>query len=108
MLQECGMRKFEAPLEESIPVGAASLESIVCTEELRSHPSCAHDYTKENRALVIVITAFAVNQKLRRHSLEKALELQSQSAVEPKVRPLAHRPTSKAGTLPKEACKSLL
>jgi PAS domain S-box-containing protein len=45
------------PLEESIPEGAASLESILCTEELRRRPSRPPDYEKENRALVALATA---------------------------------------------------
>jgi PAS domain S-box-containing protein len=40
------------PLGGSIPEGAASLESILCTEELRQRPSRPPDYEKENRALV--------------------------------------------------------
>jgi signal transduction histidine kinase/CheY-like chemotaxis protein len=42
----------EFPLEDSVPEGAASLESILCTKELRSRPSRPPDYEKENRALV--------------------------------------------------------
>jgi PAS domain S-box-containing protein len=45
------------PLEESIPQGAASLESILCTEELRRRPWRAPDYEKENRALVALAAA---------------------------------------------------
>ena len=44
-------------LEASIPEGAASLESILCTEELRSRPSRPPDYEKENRALVALATS---------------------------------------------------
>jgi PAS domain S-box-containing protein len=47
------------PLGESIPEGAASLESILCTEELRRRPSRPPDYEKENRALVSLASAFA-------------------------------------------------
>src|SRR3984957_8836869 len=45
------------PLGESIPEGAASLESILCTEELRSRPWRPPDYEKENRALVALASA---------------------------------------------------
>ncbi len=47
------------PLEASIPVGAAPLESILCTEELRRRPSRPPDYEKENRALVALVSALA-------------------------------------------------
>ena len=40
------------PLEQSILEGGASLESILCTEELRQRPSRPPDYEKENGALV--------------------------------------------------------
>lgn len=45
--------------EASIPEGAASLESILCTEELRSRPSRPPDYAKENRALMTLAGAMA-------------------------------------------------
>ena len=45
------------PLEDSIPEGAVSLESILCTEELRRRPWRPPDYEKENRALVALATA---------------------------------------------------
>ena len=45
------------PAEELIPQGAASLESILCTEELRRRPSRPPDYERENRALVALATA---------------------------------------------------
>ena len=47
------------PVEESFPEGAAPLESILCTEELRSRPGRPPDYEKENRALVTLATAMA-------------------------------------------------
>jgi PAS domain S-box-containing protein len=46
-------------LEDSIPEAGASLESILCTEELRHRPSRPPDYEKENRALVALMTALA-------------------------------------------------
>ena len=49
----------DVPLETSIPDGAVSLESILCTEELRRRPSRLPDYEKENRALVKLVSALA-------------------------------------------------
>jgi transcriptional regulator with GAF, ATPase, and Fis domain len=48
-----------APFPFSISDGAASLESILCTEELRRRPSRPPDYEKENRALVALRSALA-------------------------------------------------
>ena len=45
------------PLDCSIP--EASLESILCTEELQRRPSRPPDYEKENRALVALMAALA-------------------------------------------------
>ena len=45
------------PLESSTP--AASLESILCTEELHRRPSHPPDYRKENRALAALASALA-------------------------------------------------
>ncbi len=50
-------KPVEFPVEASIPEGGASLESILCTEELRRRPSRPPDYQKENRALVSLATA---------------------------------------------------
>jgi PAS domain S-box-containing protein len=47
----------EFPAEELLLQGADSLESVLCTEELRSRPSRPPDYEKENRALVALATA---------------------------------------------------
>jgi PAS domain S-box-containing protein len=47
------------PLEGSIPEAEASLESILCTEELQSRPLRSADYEKENRALVKLMSALA-------------------------------------------------
>ena len=44
--------RVNAALEDSIPEAGASLESILCTGELRRRPSRPPDYEKENRALV--------------------------------------------------------
>ena len=49
--------KNDLPLEASIPHGAVSLESILCTEELRRRPWRRPDYEKENRALVALAGA---------------------------------------------------
>src|SRR5215471_4571818 len=49
--------KRHAPLEDSIP--KASLESILCTDELRRRPWRSPDYEKENRALVALASALA-------------------------------------------------
>jgi PAS domain S-box-containing protein len=46
-------------LEDSIPEAGASLESILCTEELQRRPSRPPDYEKENRALVALMSALA-------------------------------------------------
>ena len=51
--------KPDPPVEASIPTGAAPLESILCTEELKSRPSRPPDYEKENRALVALVSALA-------------------------------------------------
>jgi GAF domain-containing protein len=51
------MSKSHAPLEDSIP--QASLESILCTEELYRRPCRSPDYEKENRALVALVSALA-------------------------------------------------
>ena len=47
------------PFPSSLPDGTASLESILCTEELRRRPSRPPDYEKENRALVALRSALA-------------------------------------------------
>jgi PAS domain S-box-containing protein len=47
----------DVPLDSSVPT--ASLESILCTEELRRRPSRPPDYEKENQALVKLVSALA-------------------------------------------------
>jgi PAS domain S-box-containing protein len=54
---ESATAKNDLPLEASIPHGAVSLESILCTEELRRRPWRPPDYEKENRALVALAGA---------------------------------------------------
>lgn len=49
--------KDDVPLASSIPEGAASLESILCTEELQLRPSRPPDHAKENAALVALASA---------------------------------------------------
>src|SRR5207247_4061616 len=50
--------KSDTLLETSIPE-AASLQSILCTEELQRRPSRPPEYEKENRALVKLVAALA-------------------------------------------------
>lgn len=50
-------RDLAPPLEASIP--ASSLESILCMEELRRRPWRPPDHTKENSALVALVSALA-------------------------------------------------
>src|SRR5262249_47684158 len=57
-MNEASMRS-EVPVGSSIPVGTASLESILCTEELCRRPSRPPDYENENRALVALTSALA-------------------------------------------------
>jgi PAS domain S-box-containing protein len=51
--------RVNTALEDSIPEAGASLESILCTEELRRRPSRPPDFEKENRALVALMSALA-------------------------------------------------
>ncbi|HEX8797514.1 MAG TPA: PAS domain-containing protein, partial [Terriglobales bacterium] len=46
-------------LEDSIPEAGASLESILCTEELQRRPSRPPEYEKENRALAKLVSTLA-------------------------------------------------
>jgi len=50
---------MDIPFEDSMPEATASLESILCTEELQRRPSRPPDYEKENRALVTLVNALA-------------------------------------------------
>lgn len=58
-MTKSAISKNDVPLEASIPDGAVSLESILCTEELRRRPWRPPDYDKENRALVALAGALA-------------------------------------------------
>ena len=60
---------FPLDIEASIPEGAASLESILCTEELHRRPSRPPDYEKENRALVALVSALADSPTTIFHTL---------------------------------------
>ena len=51
--------KNAPPLASSIPEGAASLESILCTEELQLRPARPPDHAKENAALAALAGALA-------------------------------------------------
>jgi PAS domain S-box-containing protein len=51
--------RANVPLEDSIPEAGASLESILCTEELQRRPSRPTDYEKENCALVALMSVLA-------------------------------------------------
>jgi hypothetical protein len=56
-MTESSRPESHVPLEDSIP--QASLESILCTEELHRRPWRSPDYEKENRALVALVGALA-------------------------------------------------
>src|SRR5215467_16331000 len=58
-MSESSQAKSAMPFEESIPEAGASLESIICTEELQRRPSHPPDYEKENSALVALVSALA-------------------------------------------------
>jgi signal transduction histidine kinase len=53
---ESAKSKNDLPVEASIPEGAVSLDSILCTEELQRRPSRPPDYEKENRGLVALMS----------------------------------------------------
>jgi PAS domain S-box-containing protein len=50
-------KSHDVPVDSSVPT--ASLESILCTHELRRRPSRPPDYEKENHALVKLVSALA-------------------------------------------------
>ena len=56
---ESATPKSDLPPEASIPHGAASLESILCTEELRRRAWRPPDHEKETSALVALVSALA-------------------------------------------------
>src|SRR6202011_2978208 len=51
------VKSHDVPLDSSVPT--ASLESILCTEELQRRPWRPPDYEKENQALVKLVSALA-------------------------------------------------
>jgi len=59
VVEECAISNHDVSRQASIPAGVASLESILCTEELCRRPSRPPDYAKENRALVALARALA-------------------------------------------------
>jgi transcriptional regulator with GAF, ATPase, and Fis domain len=61
------------PFPFSLPDGAASLESILCTEELRRRPSRPPDYETENRALVSLRSALANSPQTILHTLAETI-----------------------------------
>jgi PAS domain S-box-containing protein len=56
---ESSKSQNDVPRETSIPECGASLESILCTEELQRRPSRPPDYEKENSSLVKLVSALA-------------------------------------------------
>src|SRR5215469_156821 len=54
---ESSKSQSEVRFDTSIPGSGASLESILCTEELQRRPSRPPDYEKENSALVRLMSA---------------------------------------------------
>src|ERR1700719_1157350 len=51
------VKSHDVPVDSSVP--SASLESILCTEELQRRPWRPPDYEKENQALVMLVSALA-------------------------------------------------
>ena len=64
----------DVSLESSVPEGGASLESILCTEELQRRPSRPPDHEKENRALVKLVSALADSPSTIFHTLAETIE----------------------------------
>jgi PAS domain-containing protein len=60
--------------QASVPEGGASLESILCTEELLRRPSRPPDYERENRALVKLMSALADSPSTIFHTLAETIE----------------------------------
>ena len=61
-MTESAKSKNDFPVETSIPDCTVSLESILCTEQLRRRPWRPPDYNKENRALVTLLSALVDSQ----------------------------------------------
>jgi len=64
----------DVPLQGSIPQFTASLDSILCTEELHRRPSRPPDYEKENRALVKLVSALADSPNTIFHTLAQTIQ----------------------------------
>jgi PAS domain S-box-containing protein len=64
----------DVSLKASVPESGASLESILCTEELLQRPSRPPDYEKENRALVRLVSALADSPSTIFHTLAETIE----------------------------------
>ena len=64
----------DVSLKASVPEGGASLESILCTEELLRRPSRPPDYEKENSALVRLVSALADSPSTIFHTLAETIE----------------------------------
>jgi len=60
-------------LDGFIPEGVATLESILCTEELFRRPRRPPDYEKENRALVALAQALADTPRTILQTLAEAI-----------------------------------
>ena len=73
-MTESSALQNEVSLETSIPEGGASLESILCTEELHRRPSRPPDYEKENRALVKLVSALADSPSTIFHTLADTIQ----------------------------------
>jgi PAS domain S-box-containing protein len=58
-LAESSKPENDFAVEASIPDGAASLESVLCTEELQQRPPRPPDHAKENAALVALASGLA-------------------------------------------------
>jgi PAS domain S-box-containing protein len=71
-----GSAELHVPLESSLPESAASLESILCTEELRNRPARPPNHEKENSALVALSSALADSPRTILQTLaDKTLEV---------------------------------
>src|SRR5215831_12556957 len=64
----------DVPLQGSIPQSTASLDSILCTEELHRRPSRPPDYEKENHALVKLASALADSPSTIFHTLAETIQ----------------------------------
>jgi PAS domain S-box-containing protein len=63
-------------LSASIPIGAAPLHSILCTEELLSRPQRPPDHAMENSALVALVSALADSPRIILQTLaDRVLEV---------------------------------